>query len=138
LNAASDVTVTVSVAEPPDPTERAGELNDSEKSLAEDITSINDVVWVAAPTPLKLITLVPGVALAATLIVSVADADPPDEIEIGLGLKENVTPVGTEPVADSVTGPEKLSIELPVTVTVPEPPCGIVTVPGATLRLKSG
>jgi hypothetical protein len=139
LNAANDVTVTVSVAELPDPTERADELNDSEKSLPEAITSTKDVVWVAAPTPLKVIILVLGVALDATLIPRVAETDPPEGIMIGLGVKvENVTPAGTEPVTDSVTGPEKLRMELPVTATLPEAPCAIVTVPGDALRPKSG
>jgi hypothetical protein len=51
--------------------------------------------------------LVPVEALPATLIVSVADAVPPEGILIGFGLKdEKDTPDGTEPVIDSVTGPE--------------------------------
>jgi len=133
------VTVTVSVAELPDPTESADEVSESEKSLPEVIASEKVVVCVTIPTPLRVIVLTPGVALPATLIVSVAEAEPPDGIMIGFGLKvENVTPAGTEPVTDRVTGPVKLRIELLVMVTLPEPPWGIVTVPGAALRLKSG
>ncbi len=70
-----------------------------------------------------MIALVPTGAPGATLTPKLAEALPPDGIEIGLGLNaEKVTPDGTEPVTDSVTGPEKLSCELPVIVTVPEPP----------------
>ena len=39
-----DVTVTVSVAEPPEPTDRVGELSAIEKSAPEVIVSANDVV----------------------------------------------------------------------------------------------
>ena len=91
------------------------------------------------PEPLTVMALVPTDALGATLIPKVAEALLPDGIEIGLGLKaEKVTPVGTEPVTDSVTGPEKLSCEVPVIVTVPEPPCGIEIVPSDGARVKSG
>ena len=133
------MTVTVSVVEPPAPTERVGELNDSEKSLPDVIVNMKDVVCVTAPTPLTVIVLVPGVALPATLIVRVVEAEPADGTAIGLVLKvENDTPAGTEPVTDNVTGPTKLRMELPVTLTLPDPPCRIETVPGDTLRLKSG
>ncbi len=70
-----------------------------------------------------VIVLVPGVALAATFTVKVAAALPPDGTEIGLGLKtEKVTPAGTEPVTESVTGPEKPSWELPVIVMPADAP----------------
>jgi hypothetical protein len=83
--------------------------------------------------------LVPTDALGATLIVSVADKEPPEGTAIGLGLKaEKDTPAGTEPVTDSATEPEKLSNEVPVIVTMPDPPCGIEIVGGAGLRVKSG
>jgi hypothetical protein len=82
--------------------------------------------------------LVPADALGATLIVSVADAELPDGTAIGLVLNaEKETPMGAEPVTDSVTGPEKLSCEVPVIVTIPEPPWGIEIV-GVALRVKSG
>ena len=82
--------------------------------------------------------LVPTAALAATFIVSVADAELPDGTVIGLVLKaEKDTPDGAEPVTDSATGPEKLSSEVQVIVTIPEPPCAIEIV-GVELRVKSG
>jgi hypothetical protein len=82
--------------------------------------------------------LVPTDALGATLTVSVAPKEPPDGTAIGLVLKaEKDTPVGGEPVTDSATGPEKLSSEVPVIVTMPEPPCAIEIV-GVALRVKSG
>jgi len=82
--------------------------------------------------------LVPTDALGATLIVSVAPKEPPDGTTIGLVLKaEKETPVGTEPVTDSATEPEKLCSEVPVMVTIPEPPCAIEIV-GVAPRLKSG
>lgn len=72
------------------------------------------------------------------MIPKVAEALPPDGTEIGLGLKaENVTPDGTDPVTDNVTAPEKLSCEFPVIVTELEPPCGIESVGGAGLIVKS-
>jgi len=83
--------------------------------------------------------LVPTGALEARSIVRLAEALPPEGTEIGLGLNaEKLTPVGTEPVTDKATGPEKLSCEVPVIVTIPEPPCGIEIVGGDGLRLKSG
>lgn len=135
-----DVTVTVSVAELPAPTIRVGELSPNEKSAPGVTVRAKDVVRVPdEPAPLIVIVLVPTEVLDATLIPKVAGALPPDGMEIGLGLKaEKVTPVGAEPVTDSVTGPEKLSCEFPVIVTVPEPPCGIEIVGADGLRLKSG
>jgi hypothetical protein len=66
---------------------------------------------------------VPGGASEATLIVRVAEVLPPEGSDIGLGLNtEKLTPVGTDPVTESATEPEKLSCETPVIVTVPEPP----------------
>jgi len=57
------------------------------------------------------------------LTVKAAEAVPPDGTDTGLGLNvEKVTPVGTDPVTENVTGPEKPSCELPVIVTLPEPP----------------
>jgi hypothetical protein len=53
---------------------------------------------------------VPTAALGPTLTVKLEEAVPPDGTEIGLGLKaEKVTPEGTEPVTERVTGPEKLN-----------------------------
>ena len=73
------------------------------------------------------------------MTVREAEALLPDGTEMGLGLKaEKLTPAGTEPVTDSVTGPEKPSREVPVIVSMPEPPCGTETVAGEGLRLKSG
>jgi hypothetical protein len=140
LNDPIDVTVTVSVADPPAPTLRAGELSDIEKSAPEVTVSANDVVRVIdPPVPTTVIVFSPSEAPDPTEIPRLAEAEPPDGIEIGLGLKvENVTPAGTAPVTDNVTGPEKLSIELPVIVTVPEAPCGIEIVGGVGLRPKSG
>jgi hypothetical protein len=106
LKPAMDVTVTVSVPELPDPTVSADELNVSEKSAPEVIVRSNVVVWVGPPVPLTVIVLVPVGALPSTLIVSVATAAPPEGMLIGLGLNaEKVTPDGTEPVIESVTGP---------------------------------
>ena len=57
------------------------------------------------------------------MTVKAAEAVPPDGTDTGLGLNvEKVTPVGTDPVTENVTGPEKPSCELPVIVTLPEPP----------------
>lgn len=140
LNEPVDVTVTVSVDEPPAPTLSVGELSDNEKSAPGVMVSAKDVVWVPdEPVPLMVMGLVARGASEARLTVRVAEALPPDGTEIGLGLNaEKLTPVGTEPVTDRATGPEKLSCELPVIVTMPEPPCGIEIVGGDGLRLKSG
>ena len=85
-----------------------------------------------------MITLLPGVALDATFRVRLDDADPPDGIDIGFGLKLEVTPAGTEPVTESVTEPVKPKTDVPVTVMLPELPCGIVMVGAEASRLKSG
>lgn len=140
LNEPIDVIVIVSVLEPPTPTLRVGELSDNEKSALDVMVNAKEVVCVPdAPVPLMVMGLIATVALAATLIVRVADALPPDGTEIGLVLKaEKVTPAGTAPVGVSVTGPEKPDCEVPVIVTVPEPPCGIETVGALGLRVKSG
>jgi hypothetical protein len=108
LNEPIEVIVTVSVDEPPAPTLRVGELSEIAKSAAEVIVSTKEVVWVPEePVPLTVMALVPAEALEPTLTVRVADALPPDGMEIGLGLVENATPEGTEPVTDSVTVPAK-------------------------------
>jgi len=106
LNPPKEVTVTASVPELPEPTESAAELSASEKSAPDVIVRSNVVVCVGPPVPLTVIVLVPVDALPETLIVSVADAVPPEGMLIGLGLKvEKVTPDGTDPVIDNVTGP---------------------------------
>ena len=106
LKPTNEVTVTVSVPELPDPTVSADELSASEKSAPDVIVSWNVVVCVGPPVPLTVMVLVPVEALPETLIVSVADAVPPEGMLIGLGLKvEKVTPDGTDPVIDNVTGP---------------------------------
>jgi hypothetical protein len=140
LNASADVTVTVSVAEPPEPMLSVGELRDIEKSAAEVMVSEKDVVWVPdEPVPPMVIALVPGAASEAMLTARLAEAVPPEGIEIGLGSNtEKPTPVGTDPVTESATVPEKLSCETPVIVTVPEPPWATEIVEGEALRLKSG
>jgi hypothetical protein len=140
LNEPIDVTVTVSVVEPPAPTLRVGELSDNEKSALDVMVNAKEVVCVPdAPVPLMVMGLVATIALGATLIVRVAEALPPDGIGIGLVVKaEKVTPAGTAPVGESVTGPEKPDCEVPVIVTVPESPCGIETVGELGLRVKSG
>jgi hypothetical protein len=67
--------------------------------------------------------LEPTEAEEPTFTIREADAVPPDGTEIGLGLNdENVTPAGTDPVTDKVTGPEKPSWDVPVIVILPEPP----------------
>jgi hypothetical protein len=134
-----DVTITVSVTDPPELTDRDEELSESEKSAPEVIVSVKVVVCVAPPVPLTVIGLDPVLAPEATFTVKVADVEPPDGIVTGFGLKlEKVTSGGTEPVMESVTGPEYPSTEVPVMVTVAEPPCGIERVPGDAFRLKSG
>jgi len=85
-----------------------------------------------------LIELLPGVALGATFRVRVDGAEPPEGIDIGFGLKLDVTPGGIEPVTERVTEPVKPKTDVPVIVMVPEPPCGIVTVGADVVRLKSG
>jgi hypothetical protein len=139
LNDPIDVIVTVSVAEPPAPTLRVGEVSDNEKSAPEVTVSAKDVVRVPdEPVPLTVMVVVPTGTLAPTLMVRVAEALPLDGTEMGFGLKaEKVTPAGTEPVTESATGPEKPSWEVPVIVTMPEPPCGTETVGGEGLRVKS-
>ena len=71
---------------------------------------------------MTVIKLLPAVALDATFSVSIDVAEPPEGIEIGLGLKLDVTPAGTVPVTDRVTGPVKPKSDAPVIVTLPEPP----------------
>lgn len=124
MNEPVDVTVTVSVDEPPAPTLSVGELRDNEKSAPEVMVSAKDVEWVPdEPVPLIVMVLVPTGASGARLTVRVAEALPPEGTEIGLGLNaEKLTPVGTEPVTDKATGPEKLNSEVLVIVTIPEPP----------------
>jgi hypothetical protein len=140
LNEPIEVIVTVSVAEPPGPTVRLLELNEIEKSLSGVIVSVNVVVRVSpAFMPLTVIATDPVGEPEATVIPKVAEPGPPAGIVNGLGLKlENVTPVGIDPVTESVTGPEKDRIDVPVIATVPEPPCGIEIVPGDATRPKSG
>jgi hypothetical protein len=90
--------------------------------------SVPDTVMAVDPTG------APG----ATLIVNATEAVPPDGILIGLGVKlEKLTP-GEELVTASVTAPEYPVIDVPMTVTPPELPSGIETVPAGALRPKSG
>jgi hypothetical protein len=118
-----DVTVTVSVADAPEPTVKEEEPRESEKSAADVIVNVKAVVCVAPPVPLTVIVLDPVDTPIPTLTARMEDADPPEGTMIGFGLKlEKVTPAGTEPVVESVTGPEYPEIEVPVIVTVPEPP----------------
>ena len=89
--------------------------------------------------PLTVIATDPVGESEATVIPKVAEPEPPAGIVNGLGLKlENVTPVGIDPVTESVTGPEKDRIDVPMIATLPEPPCGIEIVPGDATRPKSG
>jgi hypothetical protein len=134
-----EVNVTVWVPEPPAPTLRVGEASETEKSAPEVIVSPKEVVCVPDdPVPLIVIGKVPVGAAAATFTVNAEGAFPPEGIEIGFGLNvEKVTPLGTDPVTDKVTDPEKLNSEFPTTVTPVEPPCGIEIVGVVTLRLKS-
>ncbi len=87
---------------------------------------------------MTVIKLLPGVALDATFRVRVDGAELPEGIDIGLGLKLDVTPVGTGPVTARVTAPVKLKTDAPVIVMLPEPPCGMVIVGTEGERLKSG
>jgi hypothetical protein len=107
LKPPKEVTVTVAVPELPEPTDSADELSPTEKSAPEVIVSEKVVVWVGPPVPVTVIVLVPVDALPPTLIVNAADAVPPEGRLIGLGLnEEKLTPEGTEPVIERVTGPE--------------------------------
>jgi hypothetical protein len=82
-----DVTITVSVTDPPELTDRDEELSESEKSAPEVIVSVKVVVCVAPPVPLTVIGLDPVLAPEATFTVKVADVEPPDGIVTGFGLK---------------------------------------------------
>lgn len=139
LNEPNDVIVTVSVAEPPAPTLRVGELSDNEKSALEVIVRAKEAECVPnGPAPVIVMILVPTAALGSTVTVRLAEALPPDEIEMGFGLKaEKLTPAGTGPVTESATGPAKLSSEVPVIVTMLELPCAIEIV-GVAVSVKSG
>jgi hypothetical protein len=119
-----EVTVTVWGDELPAEILSEGELSEMPKSALEVTVSWKEVVWAPdEPVPLIVIVLVPTEALGSTLTVRLAEAVPPDGTEIGFGLNvENVTPVGTDPVTDNVTGPEKPSSEVPVKVILPDPP----------------
>jgi len=137
LNNPTEVTVTVSVLDVPAPTARLDALRAREKSAPEAIVRAKEVT--RAPdelVPRTSIVLVPTGALEAILMLNVVVALPPEGIEIGFGLNvEKVTPAGTTPVTDNVTGPKKEFSDIPVIVTMPEPPCGIEIVDGAELRL---
>ena len=91
-----------------------------------------------APVPVTVIMLLAGAALDATFMVRLDEAVPPEGIEMGFGLKLEVTPEGTEPVTERVTAPAKLKSDVPVIVMLPELPCGIAIVGAEGERVKSG
>jgi len=140
LKPESEVTVTVSVAELPEPTVKLEALSENEKSAPDVIVNEKVVVCVVGPlVPLIVMVLVPAGALGSALMVRVAEAEPAAGTEMGFGLKlEKLTPEGTEPVMDRVTAPEKLKIDVPVTVMLAELPCETETVLALGARLKSG
>jgi hypothetical protein len=98
--------------------------------LSLEITRVIVTEWVSEPlVPVTVIVNVPGVAVKATLIVSVEVAEPADGGVTGLGLKVAVTPVGGVEVL-SVTGLLKLFSEVIVIVEVPVAPGAMVSVVG--------
>ncbi len=130
-----ELTVMVTVPEPPLGMVMEVGLAEREKSGAGLTVSTMLVEWVRLPlVPVMVMVNVPVVAVE----LAVRDSVEVPGGATGLGAKEAVTPDG-RPVADRVTGLEKPPTEDSVMVTVPAlPPRYIVREVGLAEMVKSG